>query len=56
MYFNSLSEFLHMAGHGKYVWSCVILTTLLIVSLFIISHRKFKKQHNLNSQLNSLPK
>lgn len=56
MYFNSIDELIVMAGHGKYVWSCVILSTLLIVSLFILSHKKFKKQHKLNSQLNSLPK
>lgn len=56
MYFDSVNELIEMAGHGKYVWSCVILSTLLIATLFIISHRKFKKQHKLNSQLNNLPK
>ncbi len=31
--FESFSAFLHMAGHGPYVWSCYVLTIAALIML-----------------------
>ena len=56
MYFNSLTELIEMAGHGKYVWGCVLVSSLLIWAIFAVARRKFTKQHKLNVELDRLPK
>ena len=55
MYFSSMNELFNMAGHGKYVWGCVAFSTFLILLVFVIALRNFKKQYQLNQQLGKLP-
>ena len=43
MYWQSLSEFLTMDGHGVYVWSVVFFTVLLI-ALELISLAQLKQK------------
>lgn len=42
VYFSSFSEFLHMVGHGSYVWACYAITIslLFLLILFTKSERK----------------
>ncbi|MGP1571703.1 MAG: heme exporter protein CcmD [Moraxella sp.] len=42
VYFSSFSEFLNMGGHGPYVWSCYVITmiVLFLLILFTKSERK----------------
>jgi len=35
VYFESLSQALHMAGHGGYVWTVVALSALVIAGLLL---------------------
>jgi heme exporter protein CcmD len=35
VYFESLSQALHMAGHGGYVWTVVALSALVITGLLL---------------------
>ncbi len=46
--FESLSAFLHMAGHGPYVWSCYGLTIMAMVFLVI---RPLRKKSELKRSL-----
>lgn len=43
MYFDSLYELLHMAGHGIYVWPAYILTGVMLLSLIIYPLRRKQK-------------
>jgi len=45
--FDTLSEFLHMAGHGPYVWVCYAAGLLAISFIIlgpIMKHKKVVKQ------------
>lgn len=45
--FDTLSEFLHMAGHGPYVWVCYaagLLAIGFIISGPIMKHKKIVNQ------------
>lgn len=55
MYFESISELITMAGHGKYVWSCVTISTFVLALVFINASKHFNKQLKLNTKLNNLP-
>jgi len=37
MYFNSFEEFIHMGGHGFYVWLCYALVSFALVGYFLYS-------------------
>lgn len=54
MYFNSLTEILLMNGHGSYVWSCIIIT-LLVLGLNAVSairrHKKTLQTYQLDKKL-----
>lgn len=46
-YFDSLSEFILMNGHGPYVWVCYFVTFVVLASLLImpvLKSRKFIQQ------------
>lgn len=45
MYFANLSEFMHMSGHGFYVWLSygIVFITLILLTLYPLR----KKQHVL---------
>ncbi len=34
MHFSSLQEFLAMGGHGVYVWTCYMVASVIIFTLF----------------------
>lgn len=47
MYFESLSEFFNMGGHGLYVWSSYAITLVLMVASVLLpwlSLRRIRKQ------------
>lgn len=49
-YFDSLEEFLHMNGHGPYVWFCYIVTVVVfavLIALPVIKKRQFFKQQRI---------
>ncbi|MBU2887126.1 heme exporter protein CcmD [Gilvimarinus agarilyticus] len=33
--FDSLAEFIHMSGHGIYVWSCTAIALVLLTALIV---------------------
>ena len=39
-YFHNISEFIAMGGHGSYVWTSWLITTLGIVTLIILSRNQ----------------
>lgn len=38
--FSNWSEFMHMAGHGPYVWACYLITALALMYLVITPLRQ----------------
>jgi len=42
MYFESLSAALHMDGHGVFVWSAYLVTTLVVAAVLIVPKRREK--------------
>lgn len=36
-YFKSFADFVHMNGHGSYVWTCWLLTVMAIIVLTLYS-------------------
>jgi len=42
MYFESLSAALHMDGHGVFVWSAYLLTTLVVAAVLVTPKRREK--------------
>lgn len=45
--FDSFAAFIHMGGHGKYVWASYLVTFVALLGLVlqpIIARKKFKKQ------------
>ena len=42
MYFDSITDFLHMGGHGYYVWLCwvLVMVTLVFGVLYVRQERK----------------
>ncbi|MEX1032531.1 MAG: heme exporter protein CcmD [Cellvibrionaceae bacterium] len=55
--FESLQDFLHMSGHGFYVWMCFLLTFGLMLYLVLapeIRIRQFiKQQRRIEQRLTS---
>lgn len=43
MFFDSFSDFIHMNGHGAFVWSCYGVTAVIIAQNFIAPVLKRKK-------------
>lgn len=44
--FQSLNDFIQMAGHGPYVWACYLITLVALVYLAIAPIRKRKSLYN----------
>jgi len=47
MYFETFNDFIHMNGHGGYVWFCYGVATLVLTAMFvqpISAKKKFLKQ------------
>ena len=42
MYFDSLSEFFNMGGHGLYVWSCYAISLVLMAASILLPWLKLK--------------
>ena len=42
MYFESLSAALHMDGHGVFVWSAYLVTTLVVAAVLVVPKRREK--------------
>ncbi len=42
MYFESLSAALHMDGHGVFVWSAYLATTLVVAAVLVVPKRREK--------------
>ncbi|MAZ88180.1 MAG: heme exporter protein CcmD [Cellvibrionaceae bacterium] len=38
--FSNWSEFMHMAGHGPYVWACYLITAIALAYLAIAPLRQ----------------
>lgn len=52
MYFNSLSDFINMGGHGLYVWSSYTLTLVLLLSSVLLPWLNLKRtRKQLSRQL-----
>ena len=54
--FDSLHEFIQMAGHGPYVWSCYLITIAFLVFLIVnpvFKHRKFLQVQNRQQRLHA---
>ncbi|WP_027848013.1 heme exporter protein CcmD [Marinospirillum minutulum] len=52
MYFNSLSDFINMGGHGLYVWSSYALTLVLLLSSVLLPWLNLKRtRKQLSRQL-----
>lgn len=50
--FSSLNDFITMAGHGIYVWSCVLIAAVILSALVIhplVLHRS-QKRHILRQR------
>ena len=43
MYFDSISAALAMDGHGVFVWSAYLITTIAIASILVIPRRRERK-------------
>ena len=43
MYFDSLSDFINMGGHGLYVWSCYAITLLLMAASIVLPWFNLKR-------------
>ena len=39
-YFDSLHDFIHMDGHGLFVWLCYLMTVTVFGGLFVLSWMK----------------
>jgi len=37
MYFESFQEFIHMGGHGFYIWLCYAVVSIALIGYFIYS-------------------
>ncbi len=45
-YFQTVHDFIHMNGHGAYVWTCYALVFGAV--LFMIWHAKKERIHTIN--------
>lgn len=43
MYFDSLAAVLAMEGHGAFVWSAYLITSLVVIGLLLVPRRRQKK-------------
>jgi len=43
MYFDSFNALLTMDGHGAFVWSAYLITTLVIAAILVAPGRRRKK-------------
>jgi len=43
MYFDSLSDFINMGGHGLYVWSCYAIALLLMAASIVLPWFNLKR-------------
>ncbi len=53
MYFDSFAEFIAMGGHGPYVWSVVLISTIGVLTLLlnpIRAKKQFFKQEYQRQQ------
>jgi len=46
MYFNNISEFIEMGGHGFYIWLSYAIVLSLMVFYYIYSKRLAKRQEH----------
>ncbi len=44
MYFESLNELWHMAGHGVFVWSAYAISLVVLVGLVYYPYRQYREQ------------
>ncbi len=49
-YFDSFNDFIHMGGHGFYVWLCYAIVFIGMVSQFVLAKLSAKKNIKLLSQ------
>lgn len=40
--FENFQDFIHMSGHGSFVWACYLITLLTIIALLIIPGQQKK--------------
>lgn len=43
MFFSSLNDLLHMAGHGVFVWPAYGLATLIVMALLVLPQRQYRR-------------
>jgi len=52
MYFDSLSDFINMGGHGLYVWSSYAITLVLLVASVLLPWLNLRRtRRQLSRQL-----
>lgn len=42
-YFHNIADFIHMAGHGSYVWASWALTSICIIGIILYSRSQRKQ-------------
>lgn len=43
MEFSSLQEFIHMNGHGVYVWSSMAITGIVLAGHYLLARHHYRK-------------
>lgn len=44
MYFETINEIIHMAGHGAYVWTAYGISALVLGALVVMPIRQYRKE------------
>jgi heme exporter protein D len=52
MYFDSINDLIHMAGHGVYVWSAYVISISVLIGLVVYPVRKHRRAlHDIRQRI-----